>query len=218
MHRIVIALLLTGCCITPSTTNPGAPGAAPAVGAAPALTGPGGPGCLDVATALVGTWAREGLVEEYRADGTYAINGVTGTYRFTAPGRAALDEATTGRHAEFDIGIADATTMISIGEGNVGVVYARTSPPPAAAASCYDLSTAFARTWIPRIGGPPEVYAADGTYTVSGSGRWSFTAPGRLLLVRTGDGVTSDYVVAMPTPTTMMAVRAGSGVFYDAAP
>jgi hypothetical protein len=67
----------------------------------------------------------------------------------------------------------------------------------------------------PRGGGVPEVYAADGTYTVGGSGRWSFTAPGRLLLTRT-DGLTSDYVVAMPTPTRMLAVRAGQGVVYDA--
>jgi hypothetical protein len=215
MQRLAVALLLTGCCFTP-TASPGTPTAAPSVSAGP--SGPGAPGCPDLTTTIVGTWTREGSVEEYRADGTYVINGVSGTYRFGSPGRVTLDEPSTGLHADFDLGLADAMTLVAIGPGNVGTTYTRSSPPPSIPAICFDLSAAFARTWAPRAGGPPEVYSADGTYTVVGTGRWSFTAPGRLLLVREGDGLTTDYVVAMPSATSMLAVRAGTGAAYDAAP
>ncbi|MDQ3037097.1 MAG: hypothetical protein M3Y87_32180 [Myxococcota bacterium] len=215
MQRLAIAVLLTGCCYSP-TASPDTPTPAPSAPAGP--SGPGAPGCPDLTTAIVGTWTREGLVEEYREDGTYVINGVSGTYRFTSPGRAVLDEPSTGLHAEYDLGLADPMTLVAINPGNVALTYARSSAPPSIPAHCFDLGTAFARTWMPRAGGPPEVYSADGAYTVSGTGRWSFTAPGRLLLVRSADSMTTDYVVAMPSATTMLAVRAGVGAAYDAAP
>lgn len=83
--------------------------------------------------------------------------------------------------------------------------------------SCFDFSTAFVRTWQPRPSGAPEIYRADGTYHVGTSGSWSFTAPGHLLLTRI-DGITSGYLVAMPTNATMIAVHATQGYVYDAAP
>jgi hypothetical protein len=147
----------------------------------------------------------------------YVINGVTGNYRFGAPGHLILDEPSSGQHAEYDVGLVDASTMVGINDTHVALTYTRSSPPPTIAPNCFDLSTAFAHTWQPRPSGPPEVYAADGTFHVVGSGRWTFTAPGHLLL--TGDsGATTDYLVAMPNGTTMMAVRAAQGVVYDAAP
>ena len=217
MKRLTIALLLTGCCFTPTPSpSPGTPTTAPSVPAGP--SGPGAPGCPDLTTTIVGTWTREGLVEEYRADGTYVINGASGTYRFDSPGRATLDEPSGGLHAEYHLGLADPMTLVVIGAGNVGVTYTRSSAPPSIPANCLDLSASFARTWIPRAGGPPEIYSADGTYTVGTTGRWSFAAPGRLLLVRGSDSMTTDYVVAMPSPTLMLAVRVGIGAVYDAAP
>lgn len=199
---------------SPPVATPTAAGT-PAGGPGAPAGGPGAPGCPELATTIVGTWSSEDLTEEYRADGTLVIGGVAGTYRFTGPGHAVLDEPTSGVHAEYDFGLADATTLVAVGADHVARTYVRTTPAPAIPAPCFDLTGPFARTWTPRGGGPVEAYSPDGTYTVGGSGRWSFTAPGRLLLTRT-DGLTSDYVVAMPTTTVMIAVRAGQGVAYDA--
>ena len=217
------ALAASGCCMSasvPEPRGPPPPAAPPPAGAraggAPTpAAGPGTPGCPDLTTSIVGTWSTEGLVEEYRADGVYVINGVAGTYRFLSPGHAVLDEPSGGLHGEYELGLSDASTLIAIGANHIAMTYTRTSPAPVIPANCFDLTGSFPRTWLPRGGGTPELYSADGSYTVGGSGRWSFTAPGRLLLTRS-DGVTSDYVVAMPSPTMMLAVRAGQGVAYDA--
>lgn len=212
MRRALFALLVSGCCFAPTA----APVETPA-----GPSGPGAPGCPDLGTSIVGTWARAGFVEEYRADGTYVINGAAGTYRWISPGHATLDEPTHTFHADYDLGLADSTTLVAIDPNGVGTIYTRSSPTPSIPENCLDLRAAFARTWTPRSGGTPEVYATDGTYRAPGVGRWSFPAPGRLHLVR-DDGVTSDYVVAMPSTAVMLAVTSPPGpplgVAYAAAP
>jgi len=214
MRNTVLAVVLSGCCFTPASPPTST---SPVTTVAPTPSDPAAPACPDLATNIIGIWSSASLVEEYRPDGVYVINGTAGTYRFTSPGHVVLDEPTTGLHGEWDVGVADASTLVGIDARGAALVYTRTSPAPAIPASCLDLSSSFARTWNPRPGGPPEVYGADGTYRVVGAGRWTFTAPGRLLLTR-DDGMTTDYVVAMPSATTMLAVRAGQGVAYDAAP
>jgi hypothetical protein len=202
-----MALGLSGCCMGggASTTGPGAP-EAPAPPTAPVgPRGPGAPGCPDLAASLVGTWSREGFVEEYRADGTYVINGHVGTFRWLAPGHALLDVPEGSLHVEYDLALADTTTLVAADPNGIGTIYTRTSPPPAIATSCFDLGTAWIGTWIPNRGGSPEQYDADGVYTAPGRGRWTFTAPGRLHL-ENDNGVTSDYVLGMASGTTALAV------------
>lgn len=197
-------------------------GSAPAAPAMPAgVSGPSAPGCPDLSTSILGTWVREGFVEEYRADGTYVINGQTGTITWSRPGHAVLDVPSATFHAEYDLALADPTTLVAADANGVGSIYARTSPPPAIPAPCFDLAASWVGRWTPNRGGPEESYAADGTYAAPGTGHWSFVAPGRLHLA--GDnGQNSDYVVGMATATTAIAVSqpplAPAGVAYTRAP
>jgi len=156
-----------------------------------------------VASAIVGTWSRPGYVEEYGADGSYVINGRRGTIRWLRPGHALLEVPEMAFRAEYDLALADASTLLAIDPNRIGSTYQRTSPAPAIPPACFDLRGSIVGTWI---GGPaPETYTADGRYHVLGDGRWSFVAPGRLQLVR-DDGVTSDYWFAMPTPDVALAI------------
>jgi hypothetical protein len=198
MHaRTVLALLLSGCCF--GGAHAPAPVAAPA-----SPTGPTAPGCLPLATAIVGTWTRAGFVEEYRADGTYVINGQTGTIVWATAGRATLDVPGTF-HAAYDLALADPSTLLAADPNGVGSIYSRASPPPSMPAECFDLRTAWVGTWTPTRGGPPERYTLDGRYAAPGVGAWSFTAPGRLHL-QNDNGIVSEYVVGLSSSMTALAV------------
>jgi hypothetical protein len=209
------ALSLAGCCFAPQA----APAPAPVAPTA-AASGPGAPGCPDLATSIVGTWAREGVVEEYRADGSYVLNGMTGTIAWMRPGHATIDVPAATFHMEYDLALADATTLVSADPNHVGAVATRTTPAPSIPAPCFDLSSAWVGTWSPSGGGPSERYDADGTYAAPGAGTWSFTAPGHLHLAGAG-GANSDYVLGMASPSTALAVSlpplAPAGVAYTRA-
>jgi hypothetical protein len=197
---LAAALLLGGCCFAPTPSAAPAPVATtPVVGA----RGPGMPGCVAIATAIVGSWAREGFLEEYRADGTYLLNGRAGTYRWLRPGHAVLEIPEMGWSAEYDLGLRDARTLLAIDPSRIGTLYDRRSEAPAMPDACFDLTTSIVGTWL---GGPmPETYRADLTYQVAGAGTYSFPQHGVLRLVR-DDGLASDYSLAMVTPDTMMAI------------
>ncbi len=221
MTLLVLAAFLGGCCFAPTASAPASP---PVVASAPAAvgpTGPAAPGCSDIATTILGTWSRDALVEEYGAGGTYSINGQPGTIVWARPGHATLEVPGSGFHAEYDLALVDATTLLAVDANGAGTVYQRTSPPPAIPAECFDLRTAWVGTWLPTLGGPPERYDADGHYQVVGAGTWSFTTPGHLHLVRE-DGVTSDYLIGMVSTGAALAVSLPplppSGVAYTRQP
>src|SRR6516225_9615590 len=124
-------------------------------------SGPSAPGCVPLATSIVGTWTRAGFVEEYRADGTYVINGETGTIAWETPGHAVLDVPSRSFHAAYDLALADPNTLVASDPNGIGSVYTRTTPAPTMPAECFDLRAAWAATWIPIRGGAPERYTVD---------------------------------------------------------
>jgi len=209
--RLLAFLTLGGCCFAPTNT--------PDMPVGP--SGPSAPGCPDLPTSIVGSWTRDGFTETYGADGSYTINGAAGTIQWLAPGHALLDVPSVPLHVEYDLALADATTLIAADPNHIGTVYTRSSPAPAIPAPCSALRAAWVGTWIPSTGGPNERYDADGSYAAPGVGRWSFSAPGRLHLVN-DNGMTSDYIVAMSSVGTALAVSlpplAPAGVAYRRGP
>ena len=198
---------LQACCFTPQAPpepTPAAPSPTPTATPTPSPVAPvvggalgtGAAGCPELRTAIVGTFAREGVVEEYREDGTYTLNGMTGTLTWMRPGHAMIDVPAASFHMEYDIALADAMTLVSSDPNRIGAVATRTTPPPAIPPTCFDLTTAWAGTWTPSGGGANEQYNADGSYAAPGIGQWSMTAPGRLHLVNV-TGATSDYVLQL---------------------
>jgi hypothetical protein len=216
---LVCCLSLGACCFAPQPV--------PSVATAPVVpttavgtSGPGAAGCPDLATAIVGTWAREGVVEEYRADGSYVLNGMPGTITWMRPGHAMIDVPAATFHMEYDIALADAITLVSADPNHIGAIATRSSPTPSIPSSCFDLSGAWVGSWTPSTGGTVERYDADGSYAAPGVGQWSFTAPGRLHLQNV-NGTFNDYTIGMASPTTALAVSmpplAPAGVAYTRA-
>lgn len=211
-RTLALSLALAGCCMggaAPPSPTPASAAAGP--------SGPSAPGCPDIATTIVGTWQREGFVEEYRLDGTYVINGMPGTITWARPGHAVLDVPAGPMHAEYDLALADAVTLLAANADHVGSVYARTSVAPAIPPGCFDLTSAWVGTWTPSTGGAQERYGADGRYAAPGVGQWTISAPGRLHLVNE-NGATSDYFLGMVDANTALAVSmpplAPAGVAY----
>jgi hypothetical protein len=196
MAVVAIAVLLGGCCFG---------GGASAPAPVPPATAPVAPtGCPELQAAILGTWTREGFVEEYRADGTYVVNGRTGTFSWIEPGHAMLDVPDAQFHVPYHLGLADVNQLIAIDPSNIATAYVRSSPPPAVDAACYERRAAWVGTWI---GGPmPEAYAADGTYAIgSVRGQWSFPSNGRLHLQSTA-GPAGEYWIAHVSPTAALAM------------
>lgn len=202
MHRLVVLLAscLIGCCPMFGGEEESPPEPSPSTTPAPAASGDA---CPSVEQAILGTWSREGFVEEYRAGGVYVINGQEGTIRWLAPGRAFLDVGTL--HAEYHLGLTDVNELIAVDPSHIGSVYRRTSPPPAIPSTCYDLRARIPGTWV---GGTyTEVYGVDGSYRVNAlTGTWQMTSNGRLR-IETQSG-TGDYHWAMLSPTTAVAFGA----------
>jgi hypothetical protein len=223
-----LTVVIQACCFTPQappepapvTTTPPPPqtAVAPVVGGA---IGSGAAGCPELRTAIVGSFAREGVVEEYREDGSYTLNGMPGTLTWMRAGHAMIDVPAASFHMEYDLALADAMTLVSSDPNRIGAVATRTSPPPAIPPTCFDLATVWVGTWTPSGGGANEQYNADGSYAAPGVGQWSMPAPGRLHLVNV-TGATSDYILGMASPGTALAVSlpplAPAGIAYTRAP
>lgn len=206
---LALGFVLGACCFgadaRSSAPEPVAPAASIVAPIPSFTTGPSAPGCPDLSVAIVGAWTREGVSEEYRADGTYTLNGRPGTVTWIRPGHAMIDVPSAAFHMEYDVALADAMTLVSSDPSQIGAIATRTTPPPAIPATCFDLSAAWVGTWTPVAGGESEQYSPDGTYAAPGIGRWSFSAPGRLHLVNV-DGAASDYVLGMATTSSAIAV------------
>lgn len=203
-----LAASLTGCCplFAPEADE------APPPTSATTATQPATPTaqCPTVEQAILGTWEREGFVEEYGPGGRYVINGNVGTIRWLASGRAFLDVGTL--HAEYHLGLTDVNELIAVDPSHIGSVYRRTSPPPSIPSSCYALRQRIVGTWV---GGTyTEVYNADGSYRVNAlTGTWRETSNGRLH-IETQAGV-GDYWWAMLSPTSAVAFGANmQGTIY----
>lgn len=196
---LCLASLLGGCCPLFAPTEEESPPAPTTTSTAPVVSAE----CPSIEQAILGTWSREGFVEEYRPGGGYVINGQVGTIRWLAPGRAFLDVGDF--HAEYHLGLTDVNELIAVDPSNIGSVYRRTSPPPSIPASCFDLRQRIVGTWV---GGTyTEVYGADGSYRVNAlTGTWQTPSNGRLrITTQTGTG---DYHWAMLSPTSAVAFGA----------
>jgi ABC-type sugar transport system ATPase subunit len=149
-----------GCCLASSAPTP--PPAVPSPNLAPPEPAP--PGCPTIELAILGTWSREGFVEEYRAGGVYVLNGHEGTVRWLGEGRVFLD-VPPDFHEEYTLALADRDLLLAADRGGVGTVYQRTSTPPTADASCWDVRDEIVGRWV---GGQfRELYEPDGTYRVN---------------------------------------------------
>lgn len=209
MRRSVglVSVLLGGCCLAGANEPPPAvpaPTPVPAVAAAPT---PAPTGCPSIADAIVGTWQRQGFVEEYRAGGVYVLNGREGTVRWLADGRAFLD-VPPDFHQEYTLALADEGVLLAAGSNRFGTIYTRTSPSPRYPASCWDVREEIVGRWI---GGEfQETYGADGSYRVNDlTGTFSLSGNG-LLRIETQQGP-GDYYFALTSPTTAVAMMRQEG-------
>lgn len=197
---MLIGLVLTGCCMGGAPT-------APAI--APGTTAV----CPPIETAILGTWSRDGYVEEYREGGVYVINAQVGTIRWLGAGRAFLD-VPPNLHHEYTLALADTNVLVASDPGNVGTFYQRMTPPPAMDATCTDIRDEIVGTWAG--GAYAETYNADGSYRVNAlSGTYRFDGNG-LLHIETEAGP-GDYYFALTSPTSgvaMMRVQGAPAVNY----
>jgi hypothetical protein len=192
-----------GCCLASSAPTP--PPAVPSPNLAPPEPAP--PGCPTIELAILGTWSREGFVEEYRAGGVYVLNGHEGTVRWLGEGRVFLD-VPPDFHEEYTLALADRDLLLAADRGGVGTVYQRTSTPPTADASCWDVRDEIVGRWV---GGQfRELYEPDGTYRVNElHGSYVVTGNGRVRIVtEAGEG---DYYFALTSPSTAVAMMQREG-------
>lgn len=206
---LCLSVVLAGCCPLFSGEASDDPPAVNVPVVPP--TGPTAVSCPAIQDMILGTWTTEGFIEEYRPGNVYVLNGVEGTIRWLGPGRAFLDVGTL--HAEYYLALTGPNELIAINPDHVGTSYRRTSPPPAVDASCFDFSQQLVGTWV---GGTyTETYQAGGGYQVNNlTGTWQLTGPGHLRVsTQTGTG---DYLVAVLSPTSMVAVSQTSnrGTIY----
>lgn len=199
--------LLGGCCLSGSseaTPPPGVPSPhpQPAPIAAPTPTG-----CPSIADAIVGTWQRQGFVEEYRAGGVYVLNGREGTVRWLADGRAFLD-VPPDFHEEYTLALADEGVLLAAGSNRYGTIYTRTSPSPGYPTACWDVHQSIVGRWM---GGQfEETYGADGSYRVNDlTGTYSVGGNG-LLHIETQSGP-GEYYFALTSPRTAVAMMRREG-------
>lgn len=176
---------------------------------APELTpGPRTFGCVPIEEAIIGTWQREGLIEEFRGDGAYLLNGVEGAFRFRSPGYVVLDAA--GIHAEHVVGLTSVNELISADESGVGHVSARVSPPPPIPDDCYDLRSMIVGTWLGSA--QPQTFGRDSTWSSGDrAGAWSMPSHGHLAIRAPVSAAAVNYLVAQLSDTTALAIEASDG-------
>jgi hypothetical protein len=194
------ALAVGGCCLASSS-----PPAVPSPNPSP--TAPAPVGCPTIELAILGTWSREGFVEEYRAGGVYVLNGHEGTVRWLGEGRVFLD-VPPDFHEEYRLALADRDVLLAADRGGVGNIYQRTSTPPAADPGCWDVRDQIIGRWV---GGQfREVYERDGTCRVNElNGSYVVTGNGRIRIVtEAGQG---DYYFALTSPSTAVAMMQREG-------
>lgn len=196
---VLAATLASGCCFSggpppgvPEPTSPTAP-------RSPHAT-PGS--CPAIEDAILGTWTRDGFVEEYRAGGVYVINGNVGTIRWLANGHAML-EVPPNLHEEYTLALADEDVLVAGDPNRIGTIYRRTSPSPGHDRECWNVEDEIVGTWA---GGTfVESYAGDGSYRVNElTGSYHFLRNG-LVHIETQAG-TGDYRFALTSPTTAVAM------------
>jgi len=195
---IAATTLASGCCFS-STPPPGVP-APTSVGGLPAPETP--PRCPPIETAILGTWTRDGFVEEYRAGGVYVLNGNLGTIRWLANGHAMLEIPPT-LHEEYVLALSDEDVLIASDPNRVGTIYRRTSPSPGYDRECWNIEAEVVGGWA---GGTfVESYGADGSYRVNElTGSYHFERNG-LLHIETQAG-TGDYRFALTSPTSAIVM------------
>jgi hypothetical protein len=204
----ISTVLLGGCCLSgmsEATPPPAVPSPTPAPGPVAPRLPPSG--CPSIADAILGTWQRQGFVEEYRAGGVYVLNGREGTVRWLAEGRAFL-EVPPEFHAEYTLALADEGVLLAAGSNHLGTIYTRTSASPGFPAACWDMRDEIVGRWM---GGQfEETYGADGSYRVNElTGTYSVTGNG-LLSIETQSGP-GDYYFALTSPTTAVAMMRVEG-------
>jgi hypothetical protein len=79
--------------------------------------------CLDVHRQIVGTWAGGSFVETYGADGSYALNGVAGTYSWTSADRAVL--VIGARAAIYRFGMTTSDELVAASSEGAVTIYHR---------------------------------------------------------------------------------------------
>jgi hypothetical protein len=190
---LTVAIALASCALAPP-----APSLAP---------GPRAFGCVPIEEAILGVWQRDGVVEEFRADGTYLLNGQEGAFRWRMPGHVVLDAA--GIHAEHVVGLTSLNELISADENLRGHVSGRISPPPSIPVDCYDVRTSIVGTWI---GGAAPVTFERGAGYAAGDriGIWSMPANGHLSIRIEPEG-TTNHLFAQLSDTTAMSLVAEDG-------
>lgn len=173
--------------------------------------------CPSIETAILGTWTREGYVEEYRPGGVYLINGHEGTIRWLGEGRAFL-EVLPELHHEYTLALADVDTLVASDPNRIGSFYQRVTEAPIIDRSCFDIRDEIVGTWAG--GSFSETYAPDGSYRVNDlTGTYRLDGNG-LLHIQTGAGP-GEYYFAMTSPTTaiaMMREQLAPTVTYTRAP
>ncbi len=194
---VAVTALASGCCFS----SPAPPGVhAPGPQASPGT-------CPSIETAILGTWTRDGFVEEYRAGGVYVLNGHEGTIRWLANGHAML-EVPPNLHEEYVLALADEGVLLASDPNGIGTIYQRTSPAPGYDRDCWNIEAEIVGGWA---GGTfVETYGADGSYRVNElAGSYHFTRNG-LVHIETQSG-TGDYQIALTSPTTAIAMLDQSG-------
>lgn len=201
---VCATLSIGGCCLA-SSGPPTPPPAVPSPNPSP--TSPLPASCPTIELAILGTWSREGFVEEYRPGGVYVLNGHEGTVRWLGEGRVFLD-VPPDFHEEYTLALADRDVLLAADRGGAGTVYQRTSPPPPAEPGCWDVRDEIVGRWV---GGQfREVYEPDGTYRVNElHGSYVVTGNGRIRIVtEAGEG---DYYFALTSASTAVAMMQREG-------